>query len=117
MVEDQDKRLEAVYMFKKRLENAQKRLLRDRGIHQENKQKILEFIKHLKSKGRSDPTQIKYLIRLTRLASMLGKEFSKCNKRDIQELVEHIRTKQDWSDNTKEAYKIALKVFFPWLRG
>jgi len=77
MVEDQDKRLEAVYTFKKRLENAQKRLLRDRGIHEENKQKILQFIKHLKSKGRSDPTQIKYLIRLTRLASMLGKEFSK----------------------------------------
>jgi hypothetical protein len=28
-------------MFKKRLENAQERLFRERRIHQENKQKIL----------------------------------------------------------------------------
>jgi hypothetical protein len=54
-------------MFEKRLEKAQEELLLDRRIHQENKQKILQFMKHLKSKGRCEPTQRKYLIRLTSL--------------------------------------------------
>jgi integrase len=117
VVDEQDKRLMEVYDLNGRLEGAKERLLRDKQIHPENKEKILQFTEYLKSEGRSIPTQLKYLVRLTRLALMLNKEFSKCNRDDVKDVVVAIKSKPDWSENTKEGYKIALKVFFPWLRG
>ena len=117
VVDEQDKRLIEVYDLNGRLEGARERLLRDKQIHPENKEKILQFTEYLKSEGRNVPTQLKYLVRLTKLALMLNKEFSKCNRNDVKDVVEAIKSKPDWSENTKEGYKIALKVFFPWLRG
>jgi len=75
VLDEQDKRLMEAHNFNRRLESAKERILRDRQIHPENEKKILQFTEYLKREGRSVPTQ-KHLVRLTKLALMLNKEFS-----------------------------------------
>lgn len=54
---------------------------------------------------------------MQQLSLMLRKPFEKATKEDIIKLVEKIEKKQDWSDWTKQHYKVTLKKFYKWLRG
>ncbi|RLG70969.1 MAG: hypothetical protein DRO11_05300 [Methanobacteriota archaeon] len=47
---------------------------------------------------------------------MLGKDFDKATKEDIERLVKRLE-RSDYSAWTKHDYKVALKRFYRWLNG
>lgn len=93
----------------------------------QNKKYILDFIKDAKSGslygGRAITYQrrYKYATVLVRLDELLGKDFSKATKKDIEKLVEAVNDMKykgkPISDWTKYTYQVVLKRFYKWLLG
>jgi hypothetical protein len=81
-----------------------------------NRIKIFRFMDYLETGGVSPPRRIRYLIELTKLASMLSIDFEKASRSDIEKVIlEHRRL--DVSENTKADFKVTVKRFYKRLRG
>lgn len=99
----------------RRMELATQRLRENKKVSLRNRPKILKFMDYLESRGVSLPRRIRYLIELTRLASMLRMDFDQATKTDIEKVIlEHGRL--DVTDNTKADFEVTTKRFYRWLR-
>jgi len=97
------------------MELAVKRLKENKKISLHNRYKIFRFMDHLETRGVSPPRRIRYLVELTRLASMLHVDFEKASRNDLEKVIlEHGRL--DISDNTRSDFKVTIKRFYRWLR-
>ena len=99
----------------KHIESAIQRIQQNKKIDKENKKAILEFYKYMELQDYSLHRQIKYLIKLPKLAEQLGIPFAKAEKGDIEHLVLWLKRRKDINDTTKLDYKILLKRFYKWL--
>jgi len=78
---------------------------------------ILERFKdHCIAEGMSPRRILKYLNYLSQDAAVLGKDFEKAAKEDIERLVAEIE-KSSWAEWTKYDNKVMLKKFYKWLEG
>jgi integrase/recombinase XerD len=111
--------LNRIYDFDKRINTQIAKLKKINNI---NSKKVIEYYESgLKSNGLALATQEKWLNRTLRLCEWMNKEkkeFDKVKREDIIKFVEKYINKADnYSDNSKKLFKIALKKFYQWLKG
>jgi site-specific recombinase XerD/ribosomal protein L40E len=100
-----------IYNFDKIL----KKVNTNQKVSNKNKKLILEFQNYCFSKGLSKARVIKYANTLFTLAKILKKDFDKANEKDIRRVVAEIE-QSNYSAWTKKDFKVALKIFYRWLR-
>jgi len=107
---------EDIYSRAKTLKNSLERIRNSKDIIDENKLLILKFHSQCFAEGLSTARIVKYLYTLQQISKMLNKPFEKANREDMVKLVEKIERNDNWSDWTKQHYKVTLKKFYSWLR-
>ena len=85
------------------------------NVSENDKKVILRFIDKCFAKGLAPGTIVNLLGGLRTLSPMLGKDFEKANKEDIERLVKNIEISK-YSQSTKRLRKIAIKQFYKWLK-
>lgn len=103
-----------IHDFKSRLERAELRL--HNPLSQRNIEMILTFEKVCVRAGLSTTQVEKYVTTLKRIAKMLGKDFDKASKKDIDDFIYKIE-RSDYSPWTKHDYKVVTKKFYKSLKG
>jgi site-specific recombinase XerD len=93
------------------------RKIKSSNISKTNKELIIGFYNQCIAEGLSVARINKYLFSLMLLAKMLKKDFNRAKKEDIVKLVAGIEKKEDWSEHTKQHYKVVIKKFYKWLNG
>lgn len=81
-----------------------------------NEHHIEKFLDNCIAEGLGEARIKKYRFILINLSKMLGKDFDKATKDDIQALVIKIE-KSSYADWTKSDYKVTIKKFYKWLKG
>jgi integrase/ribosomal protein L40E len=110
-----DERLD-IYNHKERIEKQLQGLMKSEDILKENKEKIREYIRSCILAGYREPSILKNLFLIQNVAKMISKPFEKCNRKDIEEMVEKIEKNPEWSDRTKVNHKKIIKTFYKWLK-
>ena len=110
------KKDDKVHHPSKRLQNALKRLEKA-NISERNKEIIKEFVSSCIAEGIGKLRVTKYIFTLKSIALSLNKDFDKVTKEDLVKFVRDIELRDDYSDWTKNDYKVALKKFYKWLKG
>lgn len=98
----------------RRIKKAEERIEKSEEISEANRKTIKEFVKDLRVKDYSKPRIYKYLSRLKIIAEEIDFDFREADKEDIKSLVARIH-EQDYSDTTKNDYKIIIKRFYRWI--
>ena len=102
-----------LYNEKKLLDQAINKLKRSR-ITRRNKKLIMDFVEYSFARGLTTVRVVKYVFHLTKLAELLGKDFDKATKKDIQRVVAEIE-RENYSAWTKKDFRSMLKRFYKWL--
>jgi len=102
-----------LYNEKKLLDQAINKLKRSR-ITRRNKKLIMDFVEYSFARGLTTVRVVKYIFHLTKLAELLGKDFDKATKKDIQRVIAEIE-KKNYSAWTKKDFRSMLKRFYKWL--
>ncbi len=85
-------------------------------ITEGNKQILERFTNACLGESMSPRRVVKYLNYLSQQAEILGLDFDKAQKEDLQRLVAEIE-KKSWAEWTKYDNKVMLKKFYKWLEG
>ena len=102
-----------LYNEKKLLDQAISKLKRSR-ITRRNKKLIMDFVEYSFARGLTTVRVVIYIFHLTKLAELLGKDFDKATKKDIQRVVAEIE-RENYSAWTKKDFRSMLKRFYKWL--
>jgi len=102
-----------LYNEKKLLNQAIDKLKRSR-ITRRNKKLIMDFVEYSFARGLTTVRVVKYIFHLTKLAELLGKDFDKATKKDIQRVIAKIE-RENYSAWTKKDFRSMLKRFYKWL--
>ena len=81
-----------------------------------NKKTMKEFVLFLRANKRSNDRIFKYCWMLRNVEKLLGKDFNKADKKDIEHLVANIED-SPYTPWTKHDYKAAIKTFYKWLKS
>ena len=103
------------YKMKDRLKGYLNRIDRREDITPGNKKAIRAFSDSCVREGLTLSCVAKYVNSLIKVGSWAEKDFVKCKKEDLEKIVERIQ-KEECSEWTKHAHKVALKKFFRQLR-
>ena len=100
------------------LERELKRL-DDEGYNRKNKDVIRKFINDLKIKDKlSEVRLISYTTRLRVIARWIPDKFLNPDKDDMDKILTELANKKnDYTENTRTAYIIAIRRFYKWLLG
>jgi integrase len=104
-----------IHGMRRGLERTLIRLRRVRNVSVENKELILKFHDHCFSEGLGLPRVLFYMRKLPKLAAMLGKDFRRATRDDIEAVVGKLE-RTNYAEWTKRGFKVALK-FYKWLGG
>jgi site-specific recombinase XerD len=105
-----------IYNRKQTMENLLQKLNSSR-ISKTNKELVTGFYNQCIAEGLSVARINKYLYSLILLARLLKKDFNKAKKDDIVRLAVDIEKNGNWSEYTKQHYKVVIKKFYKWLNG
>jgi len=86
------------------------------SISKRNKELILNFINYNFARGLSNLRIEKYIYELVKIAELLGTDFDKATKNDIERVIAEIE-RGDYSAWTKKDFRSMLKRFYKWLNG
>jgi len=103
-----------IHNLKRRLEGTLAKV-KNSSICEENKKAIFDFHNFCFSEGIGAGKVQRYVFDLEKIANLLKKDFDKCNRQDIQNVVGLIE-KMDYAPETKRGIRISIKKFFKWLR-
>ena len=70
----------------------------------------MHFMDYLETRGVSPPRRIRYLMELTRLASMLQINFEEAGRGDLEKVILRFARK-GLSDNSKANFNVTIKRF------
>ena len=105
-----------VYHYEELIERLLARI-RESQLVEENRQALEGFRRWLVANGLSGARTNKYLIETFKLAQLFPKRFVDYRKEDVLDVVHYIETNNEWNEQTKHDYKLALKKLFKFLRG
>jgi len=91
--------------------------LKNSGICQANKALIERFSRYLFAQGLSYGRIIKYTIEARKVAEILNKPLSEVTKEDVIELVQRIERRNDYTEYTKQDYKLTIKKLYKFIKG
>jgi integrase/recombinase XerD len=80
-----------------------------------NKENLAKFIDNCYAEGLGEMRVRKYKYSLLKVSQILGMDFCKANRSDMEKLVANIN-KSDYKDWTKHDYKVCIKRFWKWLK-
>ncbi len=104
-----------IHHYEKRLEQSERRI-KNLNTPEINKELIFKFEQQLIRDNLSKARIDRYLQILAKVTQRFNKDFTKITKEDIEEFITEIQRK-DYSEWTKQMYKVMLKRFFQWLKG
>jgi site-specific recombinase XerD len=105
-----------IYNHKRNLENAIRRVKKS-TLTKKNKEGLLDFTNFcIGGKGISIPCTLKYLHSIKKIGLWLNKDFESATRKDIEGVVSCIQN-DECTEKTKQAHKVALRVFYKWLKG
>jgi integrase len=104
-----------IYDYERQIEQSIGRL-NESSVLPKNKKLILDFVQHIQLQGLTKPRVLFYLQRLNHIGLWVSKDFSKCTKKDIEQLVKKINDK-DYTEHTRIDYLGTVKRLFKWLRN
>lgn len=105
-----------IYNYPRRIECVLKKIREDNKIRKKNKDLILEFYQYCLGEGLSQARIVRCLYAVIVFAEWSKKDFNRCKKNDIVELVAELE-KGKYAHSTKQEMKMTLRKFFKWLRG
>jgi integrase len=105
---------EDIYNYASKLATSIKGI-RASDIDHGSKSAILEFYQDYLAQGYSPARKLKYLTMLKSISLQLGKPFQNATKQDIAGWVAKLES-ANYSEWTKRDYKVALRIFFRWLK-
>jgi integrase/recombinase XerD len=103
----------SIHNFEKRVEQAQN-CLKQSKISDKNKQFILDFVNSGYGAGIGNARISKYLSSLKIIAETIKKDFDNISNKDITTFLAN-NEKKDYSEWTKQNYKVMIKKFYTWL--
>lgn len=93
------------------------RLVEDSGgVTPKSKKLIYGFVESCVRDGLSKARQAKYLELMKLIAEKIGKDLDRVEKGDLERFVGELEG-TDYSEWTKQSYKVALRRFYRWLYG
>ena len=105
-----------IHNYDSQLKSTLARIDRHPDILPANKKIILDFYDSLLAESLSLPRLVFYLNRLQNIAIWFDGNFKKATRNNVEIIMRKIN-RMDYTENTKQDYKVALKKFFKWLRG
>ncbi|HDQ59938.1 MAG TPA: hypothetical protein ENN30_01975 [Candidatus Woesearchaeota archaeon] len=105
-----------IHNYKIKLRYCLKNLMSSDRLSEKNKRFIYDFHTNCFMERLSIAQTHRYVTLLVQLADVLVKDFDKADKNDIIRVVQEIDSR-DYTEWTKEFYRVALKKFYTWLRG
>lgn len=101
--------------FEHRLAKLKDRIEENTDLSPENKEYLRKFSRAMKLNDYSDARNYKLCTLIKIIAENIDIDLKGAGKEDIERMIEWIHS-QDFSPETKRDYKIALRVFYKWLR-
>lgn len=89
--------------------------LQNSSISAKNKKLIMDFHDCCVSSSLSTNRILFYMEKLFRIISLLNKDLDKATKDDIRRVVQEIELNENYTEWTKNNYKVTLKKFYKWL--
>jgi integrase/recombinase XerD len=86
-------------------------------ISDKNKNLIESFYNDCVLSGLSVCRILFYIYKIFRIIHLLDKDLSEATKEDIKETVRKIELNENYTEWTKNGYKVTLRKFFKWLDG
>ena len=106
-----------VYNFAYKIQNATSVLNRSEKITPQDKERIWQFIGHLKTLRVSKGRIAKYIYYLKMIGENLGLEFEAASRKDIEHFASSWLYEQGYSAETTADYIMVLKRFYKFLRN
>jgi hypothetical protein len=92
-----------VHNYPHRMELALRKLRENKKVNLHNRLKILKFLDYLETQQVGLAKRIRYTQNLTKLASMLEKDFEKTTKQDIEKVILQHATKLEQAIRRRRA--------------
>jgi len=105
-----------LYYSAKGLARALDRLTLNTQLHQENRDQIISFIHSMQAQGIKPIRLKKEIYVLNKIGLMLGIEFKQANRLDMERIFAQFEV-SDYSEWSKQEFKIITKRFYKWLLG
>lgn len=106
---------EALYSSDAKLEKEISKIKNHKGILEENKALVLDYVNHCHAKDIS-AERIRIILRfLDILARSSKKHFKELDKKDMEVILTKFVKSSKYSEWTKETYRSVIKTFFRWL--
>ena len=114
-----------IHDYPRRMERALRHLRNHREISEQNKRKLLAYLDYLEDEGLSLARRVTQLVRLTRIAETLRKDFDSATEEDMRTLIRRLKTskkanrdgREELSDRSLEDYQNTVKKFWRWLKA
>jgi integrase/ribosomal protein L40E len=117
-----------VHNYPRRMERALRHLENHQTISENNKPRILQYLAHLEDEGLSLARRVTHLVRLTRIAETLGKDFDAATEEDMRLLMRNLRTRKTTRTNSRDSnrelsersigdYQNTVRKFWRWLKA
>lgn len=103
-----------VHDYDKALQSERERL-KQLDICQENKEAIANFLDYCIETDLSKARQRFYAIYLRKIAGSIAKPFKDITREDLEKFILWVNKHENWSDHTKQAFKVTIKKFWKWL--
>lgn len=104
---------ETLFELNHKFENAQ-RQIDVSGMSERNKSMIREFLTFCTAEGISKHRHLFYTSRLLAICSMTDKDLDKCNRQDIERIMEKVN-ERNYSAYTIIGFQVTLKKFYRYL--
>ncbi|KXB01075.1 hypothetical protein AKJ41_02855 [candidate division MSBL1 archaeon SCGC-AAA259O05] len=102
--------------YEKKLEKLRKRISENSNLSPENEGLLQKFSRDMKLENYSAGRNHKLTTHIKRIAENVDVKLEEAGKQEVKEMVEWIHD-QGFSPETERDYKVALRVFFKWLRN
>jgi hypothetical protein len=108
------------------MERALRHLENHQTISETNKRIILQYLTHLEDEDLSLARRVTHLVRLTRIAETLKKDFESAREEDVRLLIRNLRTRKiaptnrpnhELSQRSIGDYQNTVKKFWRWLKA
>jgi len=83
-----------IHDYPRRMERALRHLKRHQGISDYNKRKLLDYLDHLEDEGLTLARRVTHLVRLTRIAETLRKDFDSATQEDMRILTRRLKIRK-----------------------
>ncbi len=99
--------------------NLKRILVRVKGsrMSEKNKNLIMGFYDDCVLSGLSTNRILFYIYKLFKIVSLFGKDLSDATKEDIKDIVRKVELNENYTEWTKNNYKVTLRKFYHWLEG